>query len=249
VEQLYNFPPHTNLLKATIAVGLGALWLWGITALFRLKRSIAIAFVCWFILGVVMCLLYNIPDIEPYFLSFYPAILLPVCIGLLCALHKIEIYFMGRKINFIVYPLLLLFLIPLTTFYTMQDKSRHLDTFYYGVRTMRNAPPRAIILTFGDNDIYALWYMQKVLGLRPDVTIIGTNFIHSGWYATYFEGGLPDRPSGSFSQTSTNSPSFSLPQILTLKMFTMSNLWQGSGIGHTLRGFPRNICPRPIYTR
>jgi hypothetical protein len=201
VEQLYNFPPHTNLLKAAIAVGLGALWLWGIAALFRLKRSIAIAFVCWFTLGIVMCLLYNIPDIEPYFLSFYPAILLPVCMGFLCALHKIEIYFAGHKINFIVYPLLLLSLIPLMTFYTIQDKSRYLDTFHYGVKIMRNATHRAIILTFGDNDIYTLWYTQKVLGLRPDVTIVGTNFIHSGWYAAYFEGASPDRPSLTIRQT------------------------------------------------
>jgi hypothetical protein len=66
---------------------------------------------------------------------------------------------------------------------------------------MQNAPNRAIILTFGDNDIYTLWYMQKALGLRPDVTIVGTNFIHSGWYAAYFEGASPDRPSLTIRQT------------------------------------------------
>jgi len=201
VEQLYNFPPHTNLLKAAVAIGLCALWFWGITALFRLRRSIAIAIVCWFILGVVMCLLYNIPDIEPYFLSFYPTILIPVCIGFLCALHRIELYFMGRKINFIVYPLLFLPLIPLLSFYTTQDKSRRLDTFHYGVKIMQTAPNRSIILTFGDNDIYTLWYMQKALGLRQDITIVGTNFIHSGWYSAYFEGASPNRPSLTIRQT------------------------------------------------
>jgi hypothetical protein len=51
---------------------------------------------------------------------------------------------------------------------------------------MATLPKDALVLCGGDNDIYPLWYQQMVLGQRPDVTVIGTNWLLSGFYRKYF---------------------------------------------------------------
>ena len=43
-------------------------------------------------------------------------------------------------------------------------------------------PPRAVLLTGGDNDSFPLWYLQLVEGVRPDVTVVTTPLLGAGWY-------------------------------------------------------------------
>jgi hypothetical protein len=39
----------------------------------------------------------------------------------------------------------------------------------------------AILITYGDNDTYPLWYLQEVEGLRPDIRIINYNLLGTDW--------------------------------------------------------------------
>jgi hypothetical protein len=72
------------------------------------------------------------------------------------------------------------------------NKSGDRAPLAWGERVMAALPKDALVLTGGDNDIYALWHQQMILGKRPDVTVFGSNFIFSGWYRRYFD--HPDRP-------------------------------------------------------
>jgi hypothetical protein len=47
---------------------------------------------------------------------------------------------------------------------------------------LRSAPPRAVLLTAGDNDSYPLWYAQRALGERPDVTVVTIPLLAAPWY-------------------------------------------------------------------
>ena len=43
-------------------------------------------------------------------------------------------------------------------------------------------PPRAVLLTGGDNDSFPLWYLQVVERVRPDVTVVTVPLLGAGWY-------------------------------------------------------------------
>jgi hypothetical protein len=62
----------------------------------------------------------------------------------------------------------------------------------YALGVMEALPQNAAILTRHDYDIYPLWHAQIVEGARPDVAVIGANFILNGWYAPMLRRTLPE---------------------------------------------------------
>jgi hypothetical protein len=43
-------------------------------------------------------------------------------------------------------------------------------------------PPRAVLITGGDNDSFPLWYLQLVEGVRTDVAVITSPLLGADWY-------------------------------------------------------------------
>ena len=43
-------------------------------------------------------------------------------------------------------------------------------------------PKNGIIINFGDNDTFPLWYCQEVEGVRPDVRIMNSSYLGGEWY-------------------------------------------------------------------
>ena len=43
-------------------------------------------------------------------------------------------------------------------------------------------PAHAIFLAVGDNDTYPLWYLQQVLSMRRDVTVVTVPLLTPSWY-------------------------------------------------------------------
>ena len=47
---------------------------------------------------------------------------------------------------------------------------------------LASCPKDAILITFGDNDTFPLWYVQEVEGFRRDVKVLVTSYLNTGWY-------------------------------------------------------------------
>lgn len=62
------------------------------------------------------------------------------------------------------------------------DRSQKLLPRDIGKNYLESCAPNAILITFGDNDTYPLWYAQEVEGIRPDIRIINYALLGADWY-------------------------------------------------------------------
>ena len=51
-----------------------------------------------------------------------------------------------------------------------------------GLNYLNTVPQNAILLNYGDNDTFPLWYCQEVEGVRPDVRVMNTSYLGGEWY-------------------------------------------------------------------
>jgi hypothetical protein len=52
----------------------------------------------------------------------------------------------------------------------------------YAIDYLESCAPNAILLTYGDNDTFPLWYVQEVEGVRPDIKIVNISYLGMDWY-------------------------------------------------------------------
>ena len=75
--------------------------------------------------------------------------------------------------------------LPLLLNWRANDRKRMPDAALaesLGVTLLLAAPPRAVLVTSGDNDSYAAWYAQHVLGRRQDVATVVSPLLGARWY-------------------------------------------------------------------
>jgi hypothetical protein len=75
--------------------------------------------------------------------------------------------------------------IPMLFNWRAVDRQRHPDAALAGAlgeSILLAAPAGAVVVTGGDNDTYAIWYRQAVLGERGDVTSVVSPLLGARWY-------------------------------------------------------------------
>ncbi|MDX1439018.1 MAG: DUF2723 domain-containing protein [Rubricoccaceae bacterium] len=90
-----------------------------------------------------------------------------------------------RRSAAIALGVLLFLLVPgrmLTENFDDHDRSGRRLATDFARNMLESTAPNAIIFTNGDNDTYPLWYVQHMLGIRPDVRVVNLSLLNTPWY-------------------------------------------------------------------
>lgn len=62
------------------------------------------------------------------------------------------------------------------------NRSRRYTTLDLGWNYLQSALPNSIVMNYGDNDTFPLWYNQEVMEVRPDIRIMNMSYLGADWY-------------------------------------------------------------------
>ena len=179
------FEQFTWVGVVLLLVGIWAAWQ-------RLRRE-SLLLLALALAHVAFALLYNAEGSQVYLLPAYlvGALFLGLGAGWAARQVALEARQFRRWAGLVLVGLLVL-LTPAAraaTAYGDVDISGDRQALEYAVRTLTAAQPSAVLTTARDEETFALWYAQLVLGVRPDVVVIDTRLLRHSWYRDSLERG------------------------------------------------------------
>ncbi|MBL7734816.1 MAG: DUF2723 domain-containing protein [Chitinophagaceae bacterium] len=165
------------------------------------KRDFIISFLLFFFTGIAIVVYLNQAGYQPrerdyaYVGSFY-AFAIWIGLGVLWVREKLGGVIKGAGATYAAF---LLCLIAVPVLMASQEWDDHDRSKKYLARDMGNnymqsCEKDAILITFGDNDTYPLWYTQEVEGVRPDLRVINYSLLGTDWYINQLRYKLNESP-------------------------------------------------------
>ena len=155
----------------------------------RDSRDFFISFLLFFFTGFAVVIYLNQSGYQPrerdyaYVGSFY-AFAIWIGLGVLWIKEKLQKFINGDFASYASFGVCLL-AVPIlmaSQEWNDHDRSKKLLARDLGNNYMQSCEKNAILLTFGDNDTYPLWYAQEVEGIRPDLRVINYSLLGTDWY-------------------------------------------------------------------
>ncbi len=154
------------------------------------KRDALITGLLFFFTGFAICLYLNQAGNQPrerdyaYVGSFY-AFAIWIGIGVLYVKDLLSAAIKNTRTAGMVAAAGCLLLVPVlmaSQEWDDHDRSRKLLARDLATDYLESCAPNAILISFGDNDTYPLWYAQEVEGVRPDIRVINSSLLGTDWY-------------------------------------------------------------------
>lgn len=154
------------------------------------KKNSVVVFMLFFMTGLAIALYLNMPPQQPrerdyaFAGSFY-AFAIWIGLGVFALYDWLKKVKMPENVKAISITAVCLLAVPIlmaSQEWNDHDRSGRYMTREFARNYLESCEKNAILITFGDNDTFPLWYVQEVEGVRPDIRIL--NFTLSGmhWY-------------------------------------------------------------------
>ncbi len=153
------------------------------------RRDFFITFLLFFFTGLAIVVYLNQSGYQPrerdyaYVGSFY-AFTIWIGLGVLYVRDRFSKFIKGSGAGYAAFIVCLLAVPVLMASEEWDDHDRSQKTLALdlGVNYLESCEKDAILITFGDNDTYPLWYTQEVEGKRPDLRVINYSLLGTDWY-------------------------------------------------------------------
>ncbi len=146
------------------------------------------------------------------------------------------------------------------------DRSKKTMARDLAIDYLESCAPNAIVISFGDNDTYPLWYAQEVEGIRRDIRVINSSLLGTDWYINQLRYKInmsdpidpiwtPEQIEGSNRDIIYNVPKPGIDPNQYMDLYTMMKDWAGSDDpsktvqgkdGSTLNIFPSKKASIPV---
>jgi hypothetical protein len=155
----------------------------------RNRKDLIITGLLFFFTGLAVVIYLNQSGFQPrerdyaYVGSFY-AFAIWIGLGVLWVRDKFAAFLKGDMPTYAAFILCLLAVPVLMASqeWDDHDRSKKVLARDLGNNYLESCEKDAILLTFGDNDTYPLWYAQEVENIRPDLRVINYSLLGTDWY-------------------------------------------------------------------
>jgi hypothetical protein len=79
-------------------------------------------------------------------------------------------------------PMLVVAFVPLVANWHQASRRGDRTTLAFAHDLLDSVEPYGVLVTYGDNDTFPLWYAQEVEGIRKDVTVAVLSLLNTDWY-------------------------------------------------------------------
>ncbi|HUR11280.1 MAG TPA: DUF2723 domain-containing protein, partial [Flavitalea sp.] len=165
------------------------------------RRDFIISMLLFFFTGFAVVIFLNQAGYQPrerdyaYVGSFY-AFAIWIGLGVLWVKKLIGNYLSGNIPNYLAFAVCLLAVPVLMASqeWDDHDRSKKLLARDMGKDYLESCEKNSILITFGDNDTYPLWYAQEVEGIRKDLRTINFSLLGTDWYINQLRYKLNESP-------------------------------------------------------
>ncbi len=155
----------------------------------KTRRDFLINFLLFFFTGFAIVIYLNQSGFQPrerdyaYVGSFY-AFAVWIGLGVIFVRDLLQKFLKEPMAGYAAFGISLLAVPVLMASQEWDDHDRSKKTLAYdlGKDYLESCAPNAIVISFGDNDTYPLWYTQEVAGNRPDLRVMNYSLLGTDWY-------------------------------------------------------------------